>query len=78
MEKSAKAVADHSAYSEAYQKAVDWLSATEEQLKTISDSRWESLEAVMHELNLIKVQPFTFHRLAALLLLDMGYYLPLF
>lgn len=61
MEKSAKAVADHSAYSEAYQKAVDWLSATEEQLKTISDSRWDSLEAVMHELNLIKVQPFTFH-----------------
>lgn len=56
MEKCAKSVADHSAYNEAYQKAVDWLSGTEEQLNTRTSSKWDSLEMVTQQLNVIKVQ----------------------
>jgi len=54
-----KSVADHSAYNEAYQKAVDWLSGTEEHLSSLSGDKLDSLEAVTQQRNVIKVQLFT-------------------
>jgi len=51
-----KSVADHSAYDKAYQKAVDWLSEAEEQLNAISCSKWNCLETVIQQQNVIKVQ----------------------
>lgn len=55
MEKCLKSVADHSAYNEAYQKAVDWLSYTEEQLNITSSGNWDSLETVTQQQNVVKV-----------------------
>lgn len=54
-----KSVADHTAYNEAYQKVVNWLSEVEEQLDTISGNKWDCLESVTQHLNAIKVQIFT-------------------
>ena len=54
-----ESIADHSAYNEAYQKAADWLSETEEQLNVISGNKWDSLEALTQQLDVIKVQMFS-------------------
>lgn len=51
-----RSVADHSAYDEAYQKAVDWLSEAEEPLNAVSCNKWDCLETVMQQQNVIKVQ----------------------
>jgi len=50
-----KSVADHSTYDDAYQKAADWLSDTEAQLNTVSDSKWDSHETLIQHLAVIKV-----------------------
>jgi len=53
--KCVKSVADHSAYSEAYQNAVDWLSEAEQRRNAVSGNKWDNLDNLTQQLSMVKV-----------------------